>query len=90
VLVVLPVPPFATGSVPVTPVVNGRPVQLVNVPEDGVPNTGVTSVGEVDSTFAPDPVDVVTPVPPLPPVLALATPPLGELFTHKAVLTVIL
>jgi hypothetical protein len=60
-----PVPPLATGRVPVTPVVNGRPVQLVNVPDEGVPNTGVTSVGEVASTFAPDPVDEVTPVPPL-------------------------
>jgi hypothetical protein len=64
VIVVDPVPPFATGSVPVTPVDNGRPVQLVNVPEDGVPNTGVVSVGEVARTVAPVPVDVVTPVPP--------------------------
>ena len=62
--VVWPVPPFATGSVPVTPVVNGSPVAFVNVALVGVPNIGVTSVGEVLKTFEPDPVDVVTPVPP--------------------------
>ncbi len=53
---VIPVPPFATGNVPVTPVVNGRPVQLVNVPDDGVPSAGVTNVGLVAKTRAPDPV----------------------------------
>ena len=37
VLVVTPVPPLATGNVPVTPVVIGRPVQLVSVPLEGVP-----------------------------------------------------
>ena len=62
--VVTPVPPLATGSVPVTPVVSGSPVQLVSVPEVGVPKTGVTKVGEVDKTLLPDPVEVVTPVPP--------------------------
>ena len=31
------VPPLATGSVPVTPVVRGKPVALVKVPLDGVP-----------------------------------------------------
>lgn len=34
---VIPVPPFATGSVPVTPVVKGSPVAFVNVPDAGVP-----------------------------------------------------
>ena len=34
---VTPVPPLATGNVPVTPVVIGRPVQLVSVPLEGVP-----------------------------------------------------
>jgi hypothetical protein len=33
------VPPFAVGSVPVTPVVNGKPVRFVAVPLDGVPST---------------------------------------------------
>jgi hypothetical protein len=61
---VIPVPPLPTGSVPVTPVESGNPVQEVRVPEDGVPNAGVTSVGEVDSTLLPEPVEVVTPVPP--------------------------
>jgi hypothetical protein len=59
------VPPLATGNVPVTPVVRGNPVQFVNVPDVGVPNTGVTKVGDVLSTTEPEPVDVVTPVPPL-------------------------
>lgn len=35
---VLLVPPFAIGSVPVTPVVRGKPVALVKVPELGVPS----------------------------------------------------
>ena len=35
------------------------------MPEVGVPRIGVTKVGEVDNTLLPDPVDVVTPVPPL-------------------------
>jgi hypothetical protein len=61
---VTPVPPFATGRVPVTPVVSGKPVQLVSVPEVGVPKIGVTSVGEVESTLLPLPVELVTPVPP--------------------------
>jgi hypothetical protein len=38
---------------------------LVNVTDAGVPKTGVTNVGDVDKTLLPDPVDVVTPVPPL-------------------------
>jgi hypothetical protein len=38
VRVAAPVPPLAIGSVPVTPVVKGRPVALVKVPLDGVPN----------------------------------------------------
>ena len=59
-----PVPPFATGRVPVTPVVSGRPVAFVSVPEVGVPKIGVTSVGLVDRTTLPVPVEVVTPVPP--------------------------
>ena len=65
VLVVTPVPPLATGNVPVTPVVKGSPVQLVNTPLVGVPNNGVTKVGDVAKALAPLPVDEVTPVPPL-------------------------
>jgi len=41
---------------PDTPVEIGKPVQLVRVPEDGVPNAGVTRVGEVANTNAPLPV----------------------------------
>ena len=67
---VTPVPPFATGSVPVTPVVIGKPVQLVKTPAEGVPmlgvvNVAVVNVGLVDKTLLPEPVLVVTPVPPL-------------------------
>ena len=45
---------------PDTPVLIGRPVQLVNVPLDGVPKTGVTKVGLVANTNAPEPVSSVT------------------------------
>ena len=58
------VPPFAFGSVPVTPVVKGKPVALVNTRAVGVPKAGVTNVGLVDNTTDPVPVLVVTPVPP--------------------------
>ena len=58
------VPPFAIGSVPVTPVVKGKPVALVNTRAVGVPKAGVTNVGLVDKTTDPVPVLVVTPVPP--------------------------
>ena len=53
---VIPVPPLATGSVPVTPVVKGRPVAFVNVALEGVPSAGVTRVGELANTKAPLPV----------------------------------
>jgi hypothetical protein len=62
--VVTPVPPFATGRVPVTPVVKGSPVAFVKVAAEGVPRLGVVRVGDVERTTLPDPVDVVTPVPP--------------------------
>ena len=58
VLDVTPVPPFATGKVPVIPVVNGSPVRLVKTPEVGVPNKGVTKVGLVARTTDPVPVTV--------------------------------
>ena len=38
------VPPFAPGSIPVTPVVNGRPVTFVITPLAGVPRAGATNV----------------------------------------------
>lgn len=40
------------------------PVMLVPTRAEGVPNAGVTRVGEVLKTTFPVPVDVVTPVPP--------------------------
>jgi hypothetical protein len=39
-------------------------VQFVKLPLEGVPRTGVTNVGDVLRTRFPDPVEVVTPVPP--------------------------
>ena len=56
--VVTPVPPLATGNVPVTPVVSGSPVRLVATPDVGVPNIGVTRVGLVALTKTPEPVPV--------------------------------
>jgi len=44
---------------PDTPVDIGRPVQLVSVPELGVPRIGVTKVGDVANTNAPEPVSSV-------------------------------
>ena len=58
--VAVAVPPFATGSKPVTPVVNGRPVKFVATPLVGVPKRGVTSVGLVAKTNDPVPVSSVT------------------------------
>lgn len=54
--VVAAVPPFAIGNAPVTPVVKGSPVALVNVRADGVPRLGVVRVGLVANTIPPDPV----------------------------------
>jgi hypothetical protein len=45
---VMPVPPLAADKVPVTPVVKGKPVQFVSVPDAGVPNVGVTKAGLVN------------------------------------------
>ena len=41
---------------PETPVEIGKPVQLVKVPDVGVPNNGVVRVGDVANTKRPDPV----------------------------------
>jgi len=59
--------PPVTATPPEVPVVfwfSVGNVQFVRVPEDGVPRAGVTSVGEVERTTEPEPVEVVTPVPP--------------------------
>jgi hypothetical protein len=50
---------LAVGKVPVTPVVNGKPVRFVATPDVGVPNKGVTNVGEVANTAEPVPVSSV-------------------------------
>jgi hypothetical protein len=39
------VPPLATGNTPVIPVVKGKPVAFVKVPEVGVPSAGVVNEG---------------------------------------------
>jgi hypothetical protein len=90
VLAVTPVPPFATGNVPVTPVVRGRPVALVRVPLDGVPRapplaSRVPDVGRV-TVVVPVTVSVVVNAPEnvtLPPkvrvpLLLTPVPPLVE------------
>lgn len=53
------VPPLAIGNTPVTPVVKGKPVALVNTADEGVPKSGVTSVGDVANTAEPEPVSSV-------------------------------
>lgn len=59
------VPPFAIGNVPVTPVVRGRPVALVNVPLLGVPSappltTNAPAVPVLTPRAVTTPVPVVT------------------------------
>ena len=51
-------------TVPVGKAALGNAVALVNTKADGVPNAGVINVGLVDNTLLPEPVEVVTPVPP--------------------------
>jgi len=51
---------FVTGKFPVMPVVKGNPVKFVATPAEGVPRSGVTNVGELANTKAPDPVSSVT------------------------------
>ena len=62
--IVTPVPPRATESVPVVPATIGKPVALVNVAKDGVPRFGVVRIGLVLRVTEPEPVEVVTLVPP--------------------------
>ena len=64
VRVVRLVPPLATGKVPVTPVVKGKPVKFVATPDVGVPNKGVTNVGLVSNTILPVPVTALLSVTP--------------------------
>jgi hypothetical protein len=64
VAVVTPVPPLATGSVPVTPVVRGNPVALVRRAKEGAPKLGEDKIGLVAKTTAPVPVATPVPVPP--------------------------
>ena len=67
-LVAEPVPPLASGKIPVTPApdVSGNPVAFVNTTADGVPKAGVTRVGEVALTTSPDPVVAISSINPAP------------------------
>ena len=81
---VRPVPPFATGNVPVTPVDRGSPVRFVAVPEDGVPKAPpFTTKAPEEPVFTPS--AVTTPVPV---VIVLgatpAPPPIIRAFADKA------
>jgi len=49
---------------PDTPVEIGKPLPFVRVTAEGVPRFGDTSVGELDRTVEPVPVEEVAPVPP--------------------------
>lgn len=49
---------FPTGRLPVTPVVRGKPVQLVSTPAEGVPSAGVVNDGDTDRANV-EPVPVV-------------------------------
>jgi hypothetical protein len=82
VLVVTPVPPFATGNCPLTPVVKGRLVAFARFTENGVPKLGFIKEALLRKTTLPDPVLVVTPVPPLATAnvpLKVTSPELAEL-----------
>jgi hypothetical protein len=55
---------LSTGSVPVTPVVNGKPVALVSVPEDGVPSAPpLTTTAPAEPTLVPSAVATFVPKP---------------------------
>ena len=62
----IPVPPFTpvNAAVRVADAADNAPLNDKLVPVD-TPISGVTRVGDVDKTLAPEPVEVVTPVPPL-------------------------
>lgn len=49
---------------PVTPVVRGRPVQFVNVPDVGVPRSGVVKLGDVVMATLPVPLITYSPTTP--------------------------
>lgn len=63
-LVALPSAVVTPVPVPAKPVDTGKPVTFDMTPETGVPRAGDTSVGKLESTTEPAPVEVVTPVPP--------------------------
>ena len=54
----------AVAALPVVFWLSVGNVQFAKLPEEGVPKAGVVNVGEVDRTTEPEPVELVTPVPP--------------------------
>jgi hypothetical protein len=72
------------GKIPVTPVVKGRPVALVKVPDDGVPNAPpFTTKAPAEPVFTPR--AVTTPVPVVTVLGATpAPPPTIKAFAAKA------
>jgi hypothetical protein len=68
--------PVKLAFVVTLPAVRPDAVPVMFVPTNalGVPNAGVTNVGLVDNTTLPDPVEVVTPVPPCKTVKAVVRP----------------
>ena len=82
-VVLVPVPPFATGKMPATPVVNGSPVALVNVPLLGVPRAPPLITGApAEPALTPRAVAIPVPNPVTPveignPVALVSVPALG-------------
>ena len=73
------VPPLAIGRVPVTPVVKGRPVTLVKVPDEGVPRAPpfttkapAVPTATPSAVTTPVPVVVVAGAAPAPPPITIA------------------
>jgi len=83
---VVPVPPFGTPSVPVTPVVNGKPVALVRVTADGVPRLGTVSIGAVSVLLVRVCASVVPTMRPAGSDLPLSNRDVPPTFPHVAIL----
>lgn len=80
----IPVPPLFAGSVPVTPVPKGNPVALVSTAAEGVPRSGVVSVGEACITNV-DPVPVCAATAVVLPTLVIGPPRFALVVTLLAV-----
>jgi hypothetical protein len=65
VMLLLAVKVLPSAIVSVDPVAGAVNATLFIVVADATPSVGVVNTGDVDKTVFPEPVDVVTPVPPL-------------------------